>query len=100
MQITITKTTKTQETIDIQLPYYYKHDLMLDDGDFVIYGKIDEQHVTAVKLARSNDRASAEIEKTHTDWHSLSNYLTDEYKGTQQEYDEAKAKALALIQSA
>jgi hypothetical protein len=40
MNVEITKVTETKETIDVALPFYYKHDLQLDTSDAVIYGKI------------------------------------------------------------
>jgi hypothetical protein len=48
--VEITKTTKEKVSVEVQLPYFYKHDLLPDDCDNVIYGKICEPGIRLSKL--------------------------------------------------
>lgn len=102
MQVEVIKTIKTKETVDVTCPYYYKHHLMLDEGDVVIYGKIDEKEHVFIKLSVSylSDVRSVEVEKQETDWHSVSCYLADKYRSNASEYQQAKSQAMDAIQSA
>ena len=102
MRVEVTKTIKTKETVDVTFPYYYKHDLMLDEGDFVIYGKIDEKEHVSIKISVSyrSDVRGVEVEKQTTNWHSVSCYLEDEYRSNVGEYEQAKSQAMEAIKSA
>lgn len=102
MRVEVTKTIKIKETVDITLPYYYKHDLILDEGDFVIYGKIDEKEHVSIKLSvlYRSDVRGVEVEKQATKWQSVSCYLEDEYRSNLEEYEQAKSQAMEAIKSA
>jgi len=102
MKLEITRDVKQTETIEIEFPYYYKHDLMLDEVDSVIYGKIEEKRHTAIHVSfdyRSRERRfELEIEQRTAE--TLGCYMTEEHKGSEAEYLDAKAKLLAAVQDA
>ena len=103
MKIEIVETQKVKKTVDIKLPYYFKHDLMLDESDTIIYGKLEEKTSTTITLRsgwRDEEIQSAEIEIETINWASSSCYLKDEYKSGESEYLEAKQKALSLMEKA
>jgi len=102
MKLEITKTVDQTETIEIEFPYYYKHDLMCDDVDSVIYGKIELERHTAIQLRydyRSGER-SFELEVEQRPAETLGCYMTDKHKGGEVEYIDAKAKLLAAAKDA
>jgi hypothetical protein len=67
-----------------------------------VYGKIEEKTVTKITIATSHisDRVSSEVETESIDWPGYSCYLTEQHKGTKEEYETAKAKALNLLNHA
>ena len=99
MKLQITRTFERKETIDVELPYYYKQDLMLDEVDSVIYGKIDEDCTTTIQITynyRGKVRFELEINAVPADYFSC--YMIGEYKSNKGEYLEANAKMLAAVQ--
>lgn len=91
MKLKIKRKIETEETIDIEFPYYYKHDLMLDEVDVIIYGKIEENKTTSIHIShnyRGGDNYELEIEKEPAS--NFSSYMTDEYKSNEAEYLKAK----------
>ena len=99
MKITITKFIKTQETIEVELPYYFKRNLDLDFDNKTIHGKIEKDKTTYIAI-QTFRTAYAEIEVRGASCQEFSCYLKDEYKSTKEEYEEAKGIALSLIQNA
>lgn len=102
MKLEITRNIEHKETIEIEFPYYYKHDLMLDDADSVIYGKIEEKRQTTIHVGydyRSKER-SFELEMQDIPAAVLSCYMTDKHKSSEYEYLDAKAKLLAAAEAA
>jgi hypothetical protein len=93
MEIEIFETVKVKKTISIDLPYYYKHDLMADEYDSVIYGKIDETKSTAIKITDhyliGEIEISVESRKPAAPA-SLSCYFADKYQSDEAEYLAAK----------
>jgi len=75
----------------IQTPFFYKHDLLLDEADSIVYGKImDDSVVTIHKTYWYHDRRTEfEIEKEIKPcFQSYHTYLTeDEHKSSKEEYD-------------
>lgn len=101
MKLEIMKTTRHKETVEIDLPYYYKHDLMLDDCDVVIYGKIEEARSTRITIGHhGRDRDNFEIEVENFPAASYGSYMTDEYKSSEAEYLAAAAELLAAAEAA
>ena len=97
MKLEITREVKKTETIDIEFPYYYKHDLSSDEEDVVIYGKIDEKKHTSIKIGKRywDQSIEFELEIEERGAASLACYMTDEHKSSETEYNAAKNKLLA-----
>ena len=94
MKIQIEETKKVKREIEVEIPYYYKHDLT--DYEYentsVIYGKITESEVFTIhEKIRDNGNIIYKIEK-EKGW-SDEYYFTDKYKSTIGEYEEAKERA-------
>ena len=102
MKVEVIRTTKTKELVEIDLPYFYRHDLDLVDVDCAIYGKIGERWHTSVKVYTDSFIGSRRftVEKEPTDWDRLSCYLNDEYKSKAIEYENAKQQAIQAAQYA
>lgn len=83
----------TKETATIQTPFYYKHDLMLDECDSVIYGKVTDDCITTVQKTERYGRNEIEFEFTKEDKPcfqlSRSYLIKDEHKSSKAEYDSA-----------
>lgn len=102
MQIEITKQVPVQETIEIDFPYYYKHDLYPEDSESCIYGKITENKLIAIHIRSSwkydpELEISIELSNTHASQHTC--YLKPKYKSTEEEYLSAKTRLLNFIAS-
>jgi hypothetical protein len=94
MKIEITTTKIVKETIDVEFPYYYKHDLMSDYGENVIYGKITEDYAYTIQEIENYDgKLAFELEKDTWD----GSYFKEEYKSTKEEYEDAKRRALEFF---
>jgi hypothetical protein len=101
MKLTIKRMIEKTETIDIEFPYYYKYDLLLDETDSVIYGKIEEHQVTMIQLTfRHDGYSSYELEIDKKPATHFACYMTDKYKSDENEYLQAMAKMTAAIQGA
>lgn len=94
MKIEITTTKRVKETIDVEFPYYYKHDLMIDYGENVIYGKITEDYAYAIQEIKNYDgKVAFELEKDTWD----GSYFKKEYKSTKKEYEAVKHRAVEFF---
>lgn len=92
MKIEVTRTKRVKEEIEVEFPYYYKHDLTDYDYEntYVIYGKKTEtEEVTINEKIRDNKNFIYEIEKDRRN----DSYFDKKYKSTEQEYEEAKERA-------
>jgi len=92
MKVEITKQIEVKEIIEIDFPYYYKHDLT--DYEYentcVIYGKITEsEEVTIHEKIRSKNNVIYEIEKDSRS----DSYFAEKYKSTEEEYNKARERA-------
>lgn len=102
MKLEITRKVEHKETVEIDLPYYFKHDLMLDEADVVIYGKVEEKRCTSIKISHGYGSHSNEFELSIEDRPASAYgcYMTDEYKSTETEYLAAREKLLAAAEAA
>jgi hypothetical protein len=101
MRLEIIRKIDQKETIEIELPYYYKHDLMSDYSDSVIYGKVEEKLHTAIKISYIYQGGSCfELESEKRNASYMSCYMTDEFKISEKEYLSAKEKLLAAASAA
>lgn len=102
MQVEITRQVPQVEVIEVELPYYYKQDLMSDYSDSVIYGKIEEKLCTSIQETKSYDDSEVkyEIEKEEHDSikiTGLANYFGKEYRSTKEEFESVKDRCLAFL---
>jgi len=94
MKIVIEKQLKVQSEIDIDFPYYFKHDLCSDGSDCIMYGKmIDDKEETTIQESRRGNRITYEIESTRFS----SCYLADEYKSSEKEFNSALFRMLYFL---
>ena len=96
MKIEITTTKRVKKIIDVEFPYYYMQDLT--DYEYedtcVIYGKKTEtEDITIREKIRSNHDKNYEVEKEPRN----DSYFDDEYKSNVEEFENAKARALAFL---
>lgn len=102
MKIEIIETIEKKRSINISLPYYYKHDLMLDEMDSVIFGKIEAEKTTTIQITDHYLNSAVEyelkVEKCTPNRHAC--YLTDEYKSSEIEYLSAKEKMFNALSEA
>jgi hypothetical protein len=90
-----------KENITIETPFYYKHDLMIDDCDSVTYGKIMDTCVVSVsKTDRYLDHEITfefEIDERPR-FQGYTAYMVDEeYKSSKEEYEAAVAEMQQFI---
>jgi len=98
MKIKIIKEIKKEIEVDIIFPHYFKHDILVDHSNVVIFGKmIDNKKQITIKedVSWGGVFKSYEIEKERFS----SCYLANEYKSTEQEYKETKKRALDFLQT-
>lgn len=90
-----------KEKITIETPFYYKHDLMLDECDSIIYGKITDNYIVSVqKTDRYLDHEiTFEFEiDNRPRFQSYSNYMTeDQHRSSKEEYEAAIAEMQQFI---
>jgi hypothetical protein len=103
MKIIITETIRKEKEIDIELPYYYEHDLMSDYGDCYIYGKITDKEHISINIDHyydGKDSTEIEIERINN-FNGLSGYLNPSNTGikkiTEGQYLNAKGEAIKLL---
>ncbi len=101
MKVEITRTIRQKEIVDVEFPYFYQHDLSLDDaGDTVIYGKIEEKVQTTIKITSEYGSGRKEYELA-IERRSLPSYAcyinNSEYASSKEEFLAAKAEAIAAL---
>lgn len=103
MKIQIVREIKEVVEIEVDLPYYYKHDLGSDNGDVVIYGRIDEKRHSVINESIFwDDSVSYELESSA---HSsikrsgLSSYFAEKFNSTEDEYNAAKSRCITFLNS-
>lgn len=101
MQAEITKQVPQVEIIEVEFPYYYKHDLMSDYGDSVIYGKIEEKMCTSIQETKNHDgeeKYEIEKEEHHSIKNSgLSSYFDKKHQSSKEEFEAVKERCLSFL---
>ena len=101
MKITLIKQIPQEETIEVELPYYYKHDLMNDYGESIIYGKIEEKlHTSIHETERYYSKETYEIEKKEhysIETSGLATYFEDEHQSSREEFEAVKERCLSFL---
>lgn len=92
MKLKLKRKKEVVEIIDIDFPYYYKCDFMMDESDCIAYGKIEKNKHTQITIteyyANLERRYELEIEKMQAE--SLECYIKDKYKSNKYEFETAK----------
>ena len=100
-KVEITKQVPQVEIIEIELPYYYKHDLTSDYGKSVIYGKIEEKVCTSIQETQKydgEDQYEIESQEHHSIKNSgLASYFNEEHKSSKEEFEAVKLRCLRLL---
>lgn len=101
MQVEITKQVPQTEIIEVELPYYYKHDLMSYCGDSIIYGKIEEKLHTSIQETKNDDgEEKYEIEKEEyclIKNSGLSSYFDKKHRSNKEEFEAVKERCLSFL---
>lgn len=101
MKIKLIKLIPQEEIIEVELPYYYEHDLMDDYGDSIIYGKIEEKLHTSIHEIKGYDsKETYEIEKEKhrsIENRGLGGYFNEEYQSSKEEFEAVKERCLSFL---
>ena len=99
--IEVEKFTETEKVI-IPTPFYYKHDLMIEECDSIIYGKIMDDCVISVQKTDHylNHEITFEFEvEERPRFQGYNAYMVDEeYKSSKEEYEAAIAEMKQFIE--
>ena len=102
IEIEIQEKTYIKKKITVDLPYYYKHDLMSDHYNSIIYGKIEEGKTTTIQITDdyrdSTMTYELEVEKCKNGGDG--SYFKDKYKSNESEYLNAKVKMAEALYTA
>lgn len=100
MKLEIKRKVEQTEIVDIDLPYYFKHDLSNDDAEYVIYGKVERTMCVKIKISRAYNSRSHEFEIAIEDLPAAAYgcYMTHEHQSSEAEYLSAKTNLLEAIQ--
>ena len=98
MQIEISKVVYEKEVVDVTFPYYYKHDLMLDNCESVIFGKIVQNLEVAIQITdHFSYNLEYGIEVSRRGASTPSSYFDEKYKSTEDEFLAAKIQVATII---
>lgn len=101
MKITLIKQIPQEVIIEVELPYYFKHDLSDDYSESIIYGKIEEKLYTTIReTKRYAEEETYEIEKEkHISiaLRGLSSYFEDEHLSSREEFEAVKERCLLFL---
>jgi len=98
MEIEIRKVVYEKETINVTFPYYYKYDLMLDDCECIMFGKIENVRETIIQITDNFSHNKMYEVKTKRRAPSTPNlYFAEEYRSTEDEFLAAKMQAAKVI---
>lgn len=86
MKIEIIETKEVRKKIDVDLPYYYEHDLSFNYDDCRIFGEITKDQHFSIQINKLYDGTeSVEINlKKHNNFLALSDYFNTSEPGTSQ----------------
>lgn len=102
MKIEITRTIREVIEIEVDIPYYYKHEIREDNYESITYGCIENNQCIAIEeYVRYHDdhtHYTMECEKYSSIKNSgLASYFEPKHKSTQQEFEDARKRMLEFI---
>jgi len=95
MKIKVTENVQVEKEVEVELPYYYEHDLSDLYEPNSIYGKIvsEDKKFTIHERENSDGFMSYEIEEEDSD----GSYFKPEHKSTQKAFESAKQRAVEFL---
>jgi len=84
---------RTKETIEVDFPYYYEQYLDSEYSTSTIYGKIEPNCHTTIRLSGNN----VEIEIKNQNAGTLGCYFTDEYASDEKSFAKALERAKQIV---
>jgi hypothetical protein len=102
MKIEMNKTVTVKEAVDIDLPYYYDYDVG-DEGNYHVYGKIEENRMISITVTTYHGKRGFDIEISERHVSSCAEFLeflTLDKVSSEAFFLAAKRDMLAAIQSA
>ena len=99
MKLEIMKKVDSKVIVDIDFPFYYKYDLMPDDRDSVIFGKIEEDGHTSIHITHDcrTGTKSFEFEIEKGPAARWSCWITDGTASDAGEFEKARDEMLAAM---
>lgn len=99
MQVEMIKKVESKETVEIEVPYYYLHDVG-DTGDYHVYGKIEDRRLITITVQGYPERVGFDLEIDARHISTCGEFMSSPYwKSTEAEFLKAKADMLAALQS-
>ena len=98
MKVTTTK--QVEEIIDINFPYYYKHDLSRSVHENIIYGKIEENLHITIHRNEHYGTISFKVEKEiifDFSKHGLNGYFEKEHLSNKEEFELISKECLLFV---
>jgi hypothetical protein len=104
MIVKISKQRSVTSEIDVEIPYYFKHDLgdaVGKEGHDIIYGKIEETQTTTIQeIIERNEKSYAIAVEKYNSIESSGNasYFEAEHKSSEKEFKQALQSAKTFIE--
>ncbi len=100
-KVEIRKRVLQVEIIEVELPYYYEHNLESECGDSVIYGKIEEKVSTSIKEAKDYD-GFVQYQIEREEHNSINDtglwcYFNEEHKSYKEKFEAVKLRCLRFL---
>ena len=107
MNINVTVMQKTTKVVEVTLPVYRKHDLMLDTSDTVVYSRTElfEKRLRTIHITVRRDRGNLtyEVETEFGDFNpgNGEDYSTGkgEYASSAEEFERVRRDCVAFVES-
>lgn len=100
MQIQIKETIEQVKTIEVEFPYYSKSNIESEHYNYIIYNKIEEKNIVIITEYNRENNKSYTVEIDNFTSIIDGNYSDDfkeEYKSTEQEFNQAKQRAIDFL---
>jgi hypothetical protein len=89
MKIQIKEITRTEtlKEIEIELPYYFKHEMDLDRGKCTMYGKLTESECFEIEESYFDEHSFKNSIESNIRVQKYSCYVNDDNKSTKEEFE-------------
>jgi hypothetical protein len=99
MRVEMNKSVTVKEVIDIKLPYYYDYDVG-DEGNYHVYGKIEENRMISITATTYHGKRGFDIEISERHVSSCAEFLTLDKVSSEAFFLAVKRDMLAAIETA